>query len=78
MRWVIAWLVWAARRIGYVIRPYDMLADRRRWCWQPRQPCGRQLNPAGNWIVPVDHEFVGSGPQCQRCTRPPSLHPREN
>lgn len=26
--------------IGYWIRPYDMLADRRRWWWQPAQRCG--------------------------------------
>jgi hypothetical protein len=37
---VIAWLKWALVRIGYVIRPYDMLADRRRWFWQPRLRCG--------------------------------------
>lgn len=30
---------WAAKAIGYKIRPYDMLADRRRWCWQPRERC---------------------------------------
>lgn len=34
------WLRWAARRVGYWLRPYDMLADRRRWFWQPRQRCG--------------------------------------
>jgi len=33
-------LVWAAQSAGYWIRPYDMLADRRRWRWQPRQRCG--------------------------------------
>jgi hypothetical protein len=36
------WLRWALRRIGYMIRPYDMLADRRRWFWQPRTRCGWQ------------------------------------
>lgn len=35
-----AWLAWAWHRVGYVVRPYDMLADRRRWWWQPRTPCG--------------------------------------
>jgi hypothetical protein len=30
----------AAVMAGYWLRPYDMLADRRRWRWQPRQPCG--------------------------------------
>jgi hypothetical protein len=37
---VIAWLKWAFHRVGYVVRPYDMLADRRRWFWQPWQRCG--------------------------------------
>ena len=38
----VAWadLVWAAQTVGYWVRPYDMLADRRRWRWQPRQRCG--------------------------------------
>lgn len=27
-------------RWRYWIRPFDSLADRRRWKWQPRQPCG--------------------------------------
>lgn len=25
---------------GYVVRPYDMIADRRRWRWQHSEPCG--------------------------------------
>lgn len=25
--------------LGYHIRPFDMLADRRRWFWQSRTPC---------------------------------------
>lgn len=25
--------------VGYWLRPYDMLADRRRWWWQERHPC---------------------------------------
>ncbi len=53
--------VWLARRAwievhhavviaGYAVRPYDMLADRRRWFWQPRARCGW---PAGTprWVV---------------------------
>lgn len=36
--WSLA--VWAWQRLGYVIRPYDMLADRRRWRWQPARRCG--------------------------------------
>jgi hypothetical protein len=27
--------------LGYWIRPYDMLADRRHWRWQRPAPCGR-------------------------------------
>ncbi len=30
---------WWAVRIGYSIRPYDLLADRRRWFWQPATRC---------------------------------------
>lgn len=26
---------------GYWVRPFDMLADRRRWRWQRPTPCGR-------------------------------------
>lgn len=37
---LIGWSRWALGAIGYKIRPYDMIADRRRWCWQPRTPCG--------------------------------------
>lgn len=44
------WLPWALRvtlvevrwwieSAGYWIRPYDMLADARRWRWRPRQRC---------------------------------------
>lgn len=37
------WLYWEAKgvywQVSYAIRPYDMLADRRRWFWQPRTPC---------------------------------------
>lgn len=35
-----AWAMWAWYHISYLLRPYDMLADRRRWLWQPRQQCG--------------------------------------
>lgn len=31
---------WAATRLGYVVRPYDPLADARRWWWRRAQPCG--------------------------------------
>jgi len=35
-----AYAVWVFQTAGYWIRPYDMIADRRRWFWQPRQRCG--------------------------------------
>lgn len=31
-----AYLAW----LGYKIRPYDQMADARRWFWQRRTPCG--------------------------------------
>lgn len=41
----LQWIYWSIREhidnLGYLIRPYDDLADARRWFWQPRQPCGR-------------------------------------
>lgn len=40
LRLLSACFVWVADTIGYWIRPYDMLADRRRWRWQPAQRCG--------------------------------------
>lgn len=39
MRWLLVETRWWARRVGYWFRPYDMLADARRWRWQPRQRC---------------------------------------
>lgn len=29
--------------LSYTIRPFDMLADRRRWFWQRPAPCARQI-----------------------------------
>lgn len=40
IRWLLACPRWALESAGYWLRPYDMLADRRRWRWQPRQRCG--------------------------------------
>lgn len=39
MRFYLRRLLWLIERISYRVRPYDMLADRRRWFWQPRTPC---------------------------------------
>ena len=41
-----AYLGWVATTVGYWLRPYDMLADRRRWFWQRRQRCGFTSVPA--------------------------------
>jgi len=41
LRWWCAWLRWAAQTAGYAVRPYDMLADARRWRWRRPAPCGR-------------------------------------
>lgn len=35
---------------GYWMRPYDMLADRRRWRWQPRTRC--QFSGGRLWELP--------------------------
>lgn len=34
---------WWLLRLGYAVRPYDMMADRRRWRWQPAQQCSRAM-----------------------------------
>ncbi len=38
-RLLSAYAGWAVARLGYWVRPYDMLADSRRWRWQARFPC---------------------------------------
>lgn len=38
---MVSLLRWVFVAIGYRIRPYDMLADRRRWWWQKRVQCCR-------------------------------------
>lgn len=40
MKWIAAELAWTWGAIGYRIRPYDMLADRRRWFWEKPTRCG--------------------------------------
>jgi hypothetical protein len=39
LRLLAAELRWVYDRAGYWLRPYDMLADARRWRWQARYPC---------------------------------------
>ena len=36
-------LRYSLTNLGYLIRPYDMIADRRRWWWQRRAKCGSQV-----------------------------------
>lgn len=40
VRWLAAVARWCVETVGYWVRPYDMLADARRWRWQPRHRCG--------------------------------------
>ena len=47
--------------------------DRCPVCLGTQQPVPTAPSPSP-WTVPVDHEFVGNGPTCSQCTRPPSLH----
>ena len=51
-------LVWVAETAGYWIRPFDTLADRRRWRWQARQRCGFSLG------LHVDDDGLGPGGCC--------------
>ena len=34
VRFAVAYVRWLVESVGYTIRPYDMLADRRRWRWR--------------------------------------------
>ena len=62
--YVYAPIGWAVVRVGYMVRPYDMLADRRRWRWQPRAVCLR-TRAAHCWACRMDRE-----PKCCGCGRP--------
>lgn len=44
------WLRWARVRLGYWVRPYDMIADRRYWRWQPATRC--QFCGGRPWELP--------------------------
>lgn len=39
IRHAAVWTRWAIERAGYWARPYDGIADSRRWRWQPRTCC---------------------------------------
>lgn len=66
-RWWWAEVRGWATSLGYMIRPYDMLADRRRWFWQPRTPCGSSLWRTWNEL-PYKHELVWRRPTIVRVT----------
>ena len=36
---VVAYIRWWIDSLGYWIRPYDMIADRRRWRWRAATRC---------------------------------------
>jgi hypothetical protein len=61
-----AYLGWALVRVGYWLRPYDMLADRRRWFWQPAMRCG--LPPS---IAAAVQRAVVERMVCHHCGRLP-------
>lgn len=69
--WVNA--VWAARRVGYVVRPYDMLADARRWWWQPQQRCrfsmGGLILPGRPAVSSADEEVIRISPATEVVSR---------
>lgn len=50
MRALWAYSIWVVESIGYWIRPYDMIADRRRWFWQRRIRC--QFSGGKPWLEP--------------------------
>ena len=47
--WVRWWIVGPLRclpeTVEWWLRPYDFVADTRRWRWQQPAPCGRMLPP---------------------------------
>ena len=56
IRWLWAEVRHAVVMAGYWIRPYDSPADRRRWRWQPREPC-QYYDQAGvlrRWLAERD------------------------
>lgn len=50
LRLAAAEVSWAAVRLGYAVRPYDSLADARRWRWQPPLRCGGVLVLPEDWL----------------------------
>jgi len=54
--WLWSCIAWLAQSVGYWIRPYDMLGDRRRWRWQAVQRCGLppkllDADVGGQWVA---------------------------
>lgn len=68
------WLKSTWWQASYWIRPYDMIADRRRWRWQPAAPCalpplreGLRMPGTPTRVDRMDRLY---GPRCV-CDRPP-------
>lgn len=45
-------------RLSYRMRPYDMLADRRRWFWQKAQRCGFPAGTSPEHIAAITEAAV--------------------
>lgn len=49
-------------RLSYWLRPFDVLADRRRWRWQPRQQCATvncTFKVSDGWSEPAMQAMAG-------------------
>lgn len=44
-RWLRGELMLWAGNVSYWVRPFDQMADARRWMWERPSPCGRMLPP---------------------------------
>lgn len=69
--------------LAYWLRPFDMLVDSRRWRWEKRTPCGRQMAPEWRAAVTAAVEQLMATPdlaaagltdgQAERSGRAPGL-----
>lgn len=64
---VRAWLI----ELGYLIKPYDMLADRRHWRWQKPMRCGLPPMPPEVRAEVMAAIARKVGPIDQGCRVPP-------
>lgn len=65
VRWAIVCIRWALAVAAYRVRPFDAVADRRRWAWQKPQRCLSylmpvmgvcRLNQTPHWCMVVAYE----------------------